>query len=357
MNNTDYIIIGQGLAGSLLSLKLMERGRKVMVYDLPSKNQSSSVAAGLYNPITGKRMVKTWKADLLWKEMEMFYTQFEKQQNCKLLYDLPQFRPFLSKEELHSYANGDAEDLFGPFLDQVATSHSSSEINAPFGGIWVKKSGYVDIPMFLDKVRQHLILNNSYSETLVEMNELKSESSTISIQGSSNVKVILADGWTSSKGPFFNWIPFQPVKGEVLIADNSIKLNHLVNRGVFILPHHSGILKIGSTYENRFQNHAPSEEGYKQLIEKVKMIFKGPIRVQNHIAGIRPAIRDRKPVLGRHPFYENLFTFNGLGAKGVTLGPYFADQMVEFIENQVPIDPEVSLERFYSLYLKQEKAR
>ena len=53
----DYLIIGQGLAGSLLAWELIQRRCSVVVVDNGNEN-ASQIAAGLINPITGMRFVK-----------------------------------------------------------------------------------------------------------------------------------------------------------------------------------------------------------------------------------------------------------------------------------------------------------
>ena len=58
--NYDFIIIGQGIAGSVLSWYLLERNLKFLVVNDPKKNSSSTAALGVYNPITGKKFVETW---------------------------------------------------------------------------------------------------------------------------------------------------------------------------------------------------------------------------------------------------------------------------------------------------------
>ena len=59
----DYIIVGQGLAGTHLGFELESRGKSIRIIDNNFKNSSSKVAGGMFNPITGRNMVKTWKAD------------------------------------------------------------------------------------------------------------------------------------------------------------------------------------------------------------------------------------------------------------------------------------------------------
>jgi len=85
----DYLLIGQGLAGTVLSQRLIRAGKKVRIIDNAKANRSSRVAAGLYNPITGKRLVKTWNADKLFPEIAPFYLGMEEEVGKKFLYQKP----------------------------------------------------------------------------------------------------------------------------------------------------------------------------------------------------------------------------------------------------------------------------
>jgi glycine/D-amino acid oxidase-like deaminating enzyme len=55
----DFLIIGQGLAGSLLVRSLRSRGCRVAVVDDRWQSAASQVAAGLMTPLTGRRFTLT----------------------------------------------------------------------------------------------------------------------------------------------------------------------------------------------------------------------------------------------------------------------------------------------------------
>ena len=48
----------------------------------------------------------------------------------------------------------------------------------------------------------------------------------------------------------------------------------------------------------------------------------------------------------RHKTYKNIYILNGLGTRGVMIGPYIANQLFNFIENEVPLEKEVDINRF-----------
>jgi 2-polyprenyl-6-methoxyphenol hydroxylase-like FAD-dependent oxidoreductase len=59
----DFIIVGQGAAGTFLSWYLLKEGFDIIVIDQVDKKAASYTAAGMINPVTGRRIVKSWMID------------------------------------------------------------------------------------------------------------------------------------------------------------------------------------------------------------------------------------------------------------------------------------------------------
>jgi len=68
--------------------------------------------------------------------------------------------------------------------------------------------------------------------------------------------------------------------------------------------------------------------------------------VIEHVAGIRPTVKDRRPLVGRHPEYSNIYVLNGLGTRGVMIAPYVAQELYNYIQHDIPLDPEIDIKRF-----------
>ena len=75
-----------------------------------------------------------------------------------------------------------------------------------------------------------------------------------------------------------------------------------------------------------------------------------PYEVIGQEWGLRPTTPDRRPILGQHPENPGVWTLNGLGTKGVSLAPYFADVLIRSMENGEALNKEVDIERYKSLY-------
>jgi glycine/D-amino acid oxidase-like deaminating enzyme len=63
--------------------------------------------------------------------------------------------------------------------------------------------------------------------------------------------------------------------------------------------------------------------------------------------GIRPTVLDRRPILGEHQHYKNIYLFNGLGTKGYLMAPTLSRELSECMLEGTPLDKEISIERFY----------
>jgi len=167
-------------------------------------------------------------------------------------------------------------------------------------------------------------------------------------------KVIFCEGPLGNQSnPYFSWLPYNPVKGQLLeIELDDYPIRNIVNQGIFILPYRENACRVGATYTWHDLDWQTTEDGKQFLEEKLKALLTVPYRIVNQWAGIRPATRDRRPLIGLHPEHPAVGIFNGLGAKGVSLAPYFADEFAAFLGGGKDLDPEVNISRCFSLYYR-----
>ena len=347
----DFLIVGHGLAGACLAFELRARGQKVAVLDMPTENHSSRVAAGLYNPVTGRKMVKTWKADKLFPALSEFYLRIEKEFGVKILYEVPIYRPFFSIEEQNEWMGKLADEGYNSIIEKVSTKPEfGTSMNDPFGGIWLKNCGYLDIPAFLEASRNSLAKEGCYFEEKFSEEKLVL-GKTGKYKNFVFKKLIFANGLGAQNNEYFSWLPFHHLKGEILDLETSLPDAEVVyNRGVFIFKNAQKEIRCGSTYEWREVNLEPTERGKQEILEKLNNIFNNPVTVINQRVGIRPSTKDRRPLIGMHPEIKLLGIFNGLGTKGVSLAPYFTVQFCKHLMDGVNLDKEVDINRYFSIY-------
>ena len=219
-------------------------------------------------------------------------------------------------------------------------------IDSPLGGWETKQAAHVDLPKLLEAYKRFLIKKGIYQEKALFYEDLQFEHEKVYWKEIVADKLIFCEGIASIQNPFFNWLPFKAVKGEIL--DVEIKGNHLeniINQGIFILANQSDSFRVGATYHYQSLDAQITEEGRQELSQKLDKMLKLPYRITGQKGGIRPATRDRRPFIGLHPDYKQLGIFGGMGAKGVSLCPYYANHFYEHIELGKPLDKEVNIMR------------
>jgi len=341
------LIIGQGIAGTMLAHHLMKAGQNVVALDEMGLTMSSRVAAGLYNPVTGKRMIKTWLADELFPYALKVYHELEEELDINVIQDRNVYKPYRDVAEQNDLLAKSSDKRFNGYLNTDFDSTSfSGLVDDDFGGTEVLQAGNIELNPLLNAFRKKLMQNDSLIEEAFDEKLLNGTN----YKGVDYQKVILCQGADAMNNDLFNWLPFSPTKGEILeVTIDNFPNTHIVSKGFFILPKTENRFVVGSTYELKIDGGV-TEKGLNQLKNKLDGLLKVPYEVVKHKFGIRPTVRDRRPFVGVHPERKNVYIFNGFGTKGVTLSPYFANEFVNYLLNGDTINKEANIERYYSLY-------
>ncbi len=347
----DYLIIGQGLAGSILSYKLIKHGCKIVVIDKDEMPASSKIAAGIFNPITGRKMVKTWNADKLFPELSRFYPEIELFLNSSFYHPMPIYRPFLNPEEQNDWMGKSLDEGFRKYIKGNYTQPRNGEVVFDdYGGLELNFGGYVDINTLLTSFRNFLVEKNLLLDEAFEEEKLIFKTSGIQYRDFTAKCVIYCDGPTGAETKAFSWLPYRRVKGELLIIKLPVQFDAIINRGVFVLPIGEYLYKVGSTYDWKDMSWNTTKLAANQIEDKLKKLLKCDFEIIDHIAGIRPATLDRKPFLGHHPTNKRQLVFNGFGTKGVSLMPYFGEKLCQFLIQGTKLPEEANISRYFSLY-------
>jgi glycine/D-amino acid oxidase-like deaminating enzyme len=350
----DYIIIGQGLAGSALAVQLMKRGKRILVVDQPANNRASSVAAGLFNPITGRRPVKTWMADSLFPYLFQFYRSVEEMSQRKFFFPTPIYRPFLNTEEQNEWMALSADEAYAKFIADVYTKATFAHWKDDRGGLMLKQGGYIDTVAYMEAVRTLIQRDHIFIEEEVNDDEITVAQGLVRFREFEAAAIVFCRG--THRCPWFAWLPIRPLKGETLTVESSYEEELIVNRGVYIIPgSQKGKWRVGATYNPSDSDPVITSAGRQELQDKLDDLVRFPVNIVDQEWGMRPTTPDRRPMLGRHPVQPGVFLFNGLGTKGVSLAPYWSDALVGWMENEHPLNKEVDIERYKLLYWTSPK--
>lgn len=351
----DYIIVGQGLAGSAVALQLINHGKKILVIDKPEANTASLIAAGLFNPVTGYKMSKTWMADTLFPYLHTFYREAELLTGKKFFHPLFLYRPFLSVEEQNEWMGKSTATGFADYIEKVITTATIDGVNDNFGGLLLKQCGYLDTRIYIAAIRDYVQQTGFFLAELFDENELHVIDDGVRYKNFSADKIIFCQGEQVISNKLFSWLPVTALKGETLNIRANVSQELIINRGVYIVPSGLGEFRVGATYNTKDHERGNTVEGRIVLTEKLKELvnFSFDIIAQNW--GMRPTTPDRRPIIGSHPIHPSVFIFNGLGTKGVSLAPYFSNNFLHWLEGIADLNKDVDVNRYKSLYSKITK--
>jgi glycine/D-amino acid oxidase-like deaminating enzyme len=356
-SKNNYLIVGQGLAGSVLAWLLDQRGCAVTIINNSQSPSASKVSSGIFNPFAGKRLVKTWLVEDIFPFADSFYKNIENEFSTKLLHYQNIYRPFVSLQEQNSFLAQTAEPAIAKYVSTDFNSQKYDRcIKNPHGGIEFTPAGWVNTLSLLENIEGYFRKKIQYIDEQFQYQNIDFEEDSVFYNNKSYKKILFCEGFEARQNLFFDWLPFNPVKGEILnVQIEDYPITEIVNQGVWILPiDGTGNCRIGATYSwDKFDNET-TIESQTELQQKVSNYLKKPYIIQSQQAGVRPATDDRRPFLGLHPVHKQLGIFNGLGTKGVTLAPFFADQFINFLELNKKIDPLVNIERCFSLYFRNK---
>ena len=345
LRKIDYLIVGQGLAGTALAVRLYQEGKKILVIDESIGNTSSKKAGGLYNPITGRLMSKTWLADDIFPLISPLYEELERLFGSKFHYPTEIYRPFHSLEELNDWEGKAADPEYVPYIQCVhRTSIGLGNFQDPYGGLSLKNCGYVDLPELISSAKKWMEALGIYRQEVFIEKNMEIGGDCIRYGDIEAGKIVYCQGPKAADSTYWNYLPFKPVKGEILELKMDLKSDRILNRGVFILPKSSNY-RVGSNYDHRTLDFEPSDAARAEILGKMEKVFTGDYEVINQSAGVRPATFDRRPFIGTHPAYSNVDIFNGFGTKGVSLVPFFVTQYVNYLLRGGQLAPEADIKR------------
>jgi len=317
MVKADTLIIGGGLAGCVAAWHEVLHGRTAVLVDHAELSNCSRVAGGLVNPVTGKRFVLDPRFKTHWKESLAFYRRVEACLGEELFHPCPQWRIFQTEEERETWIqrarSGEMDEWAGPVLDESAFPR---QMRAPFGGVEISGGGRLDIPAFIRRTKARV----PWVDAVVDDAQILYRSDAVRFQQITARRAVLCRGYRETYS-LFDPPETQFAKGEILLLDiPDFPSDHIVNKGLWLIPLGNGRWKAGATYEWNEISEEPTPAGKSLLLARLENTIRSTVRVVDQLAGVRPALRQREPIVRRHPDFP-LGVLNGLGSKGALLSP------------------------------------
>ena len=348
--NIDFLIIGQGLAGSLLAWELIQRDCKVVIIDNGREN-ASQVAAGLINPITGMRFVKSTDIDKLLPTAKQSYSRLADFFQQTFYIEKPMLRLFRSdKEYIHCIKKLDNPD-YQDYLSAITPPEQAIDnLATPRGFLQQKQTGYLLTRPLLSCLKDFFIARGCYRLADFDYRDIQLHSA-LRWQDISPKQIIFCEGHHATNNCWFSWLPFQPVKGEILTLEHQTELpDKILNYGNWLIPLNSHHIRIGATFDRENLNTRPTKRGKNDLLNALKPISANLARATliTHQANIRPCTLDKQPFIGNHPQYPQLAIFNGFGAKGSLQIPWFSRHFIDALLDNTPLHS--AIQRHYATH-------
>jgi len=345
------IIVGGGLAGICLAHQLEQNKIPFRIID-EGINHSSIIAAGMISPMTFRRMIKTWKGDELIPSLLAFYPAIEEKIQKRFFFKRKLRRSFASEHERKLWMERLEDEEYKEYINPPESPETTPEhLKALFGNGFINTPGYVDTPKFMKGNHDYFLEKNLLEYASFDFEALDYKAKTY--KNEEYTHLIFCEGYRGEDNPFFSYLPFKNAKGEVLtIKSDYFKKDEILNKKCFVLPTEDGDFKLGATYSWGTKDTQPTPEGKKEILDNYETLSTASFEIIGHEGGIRPAVIDRRPLIGEHPTHKGLYIFNGLGAKGYMIAPHFAIEFVDFLNGKTEIDKEANIQRFYKKHFK-----
>lgn len=341
---TDYMIVGDGYAAMFFAHQLIKHKKKFLLFS-EGKTSASQVSAGIVNPVVLKKFTTFWKAKEQIQGLKHVLLEIQSYTGHYYLVEQPIHRIFHDEKERELWLKKTKNDELSSFLDKHF--YSLPIYNNTYHAGRVLHSARLDVSQFFEDMYDFLEKQKALKKEYFDYSCLNPEQKLYK-----DIKyetIVFAEGIGVKHNPYFKDIPIHPNKGHHIRVALSYVPNQeiTVKKKHFLFPQKDGKFYYGGTYDRQQSHHGVDEIAIAQLENGLKEFYPFPFDVIEEHFGFRPTVKDRRPIIGAHKMFPDLYVFNGLGARGVLNASYFSSILFEAIENKIPLPEEVTVDRFY----------
>lgn len=368
MQMYDYMLIGQGISGTMLSWFLQKAGKRVLVYDDGRPGTASRIASGIINPVSGRKFELAWLYETIYPLAVRTYRAMEAELGISCFHERDiwnvwpsaqmrdAFGIAASRHDEHSRTNtspDDADVVAGGrqdapaagmlYMQQPEVPRHEATLHQPFGA-GIVKGANVQLNTLLPAWRQRLhIRTERFNAAELEITE-----QGVRYQDVRATAVIFCEGVDSPSNPWFGKLKFLPNKGEALVIRAALHTRDIIKKGITLVPLEADTYWAGATFSWDYADAASTVEKRAEIAESLRQLLKVPYTVEAHLSAIRPSGPDRRPLVGMHPRFPQIGIFNGMGSKGCSLAPWAAEQFVRHLLESTPLPPEIDIKRYFN---------
>ena len=334
----DYIIVGQGISGSLLGYLLHQKNCRILILD--DGRSATKVAAGLISPVSGKRLTQTWGYEKMMPVAKTIYSDIQNKLGVSFFNPIPEYRFFQTETEFFKKRSQDPK--FMPYFGSPLNVLEQDNRFKKNEGVVINGSYQFDTAVFLDHITRFFLRHSLLQKTQVQYEDFMI-GNPISYKGIPTKTIIFCEGFSIKNNPFLPALDYRMAKGEVLtFQSNQLPRNVVINQGKWIIPTQDTGFKCGATYEWTSLKNFPTAVAYNEISHFLDhwVTEYQPIKIES---GVRSIVRDNRPIIGA--VSKGMYVMNGMGSKGLMLAPYYAMQLVHHMLYQKSIDKESDISR------------
>lgn len=338
VRSRHFRIVGDGMAGCLLALALLEQGCRITVHGAPLEGASTPIAPGIVNPLAGRKFRAPEHLESLLAALQRAVERVSRILGVKIWHPLPILRLFSDPEQPDRFLADARHDNRLAYVGRLTGPDEFPFVHNPYGGFLSTSSGWANLPLLQRSARSWLRDANALLEEPYRADPVRDRDAI----------VIFCEGWQVANNPYWSFIPHNPAKGEMLIVRFSEPLprDHIFNRSCWAQPIEDDLWRIGATYSWSAFNSNPSERAARDLQERLQHLTPLPFSIVDQVAGVRPIVEDYRPIIGPHPTVPNWFILNALGSKGTLQAPLAVEWLLAHLLDGEALPPAWSVKRF-----------
>jgi glycine oxidase len=337
------LVVGQGLAGCVLAWTLAQDGADVTVTDPLQRTAASAVAAGLINPVTGKRYAKSWNFEVFYPFAMQFYQNLERAAGQQIWFDYPIIRLLNSVIEQNEWSLRAGRPDYAGFADvQTHAGDWETLVQPGFAYGYIHRAARVNFPALRAFIHQWFTVQNRFLDAHVTADNAADYIPHYD-------HLIFCEGYCGQNNALFAQLPWLSAKGDVLmirIPDAPANMQSILKKQITIIPYGDGLFWAGANYYWEFDDTNPTPQGLEFNLSELRTMLHTEVEVVEHRAAVRPVLKDRRPVMGWSTEHSSVGIFNGMGSKGALLTPYWAAHFAQHILHGTALDSTVDIKRF-----------
>ena len=245
-----FIIVGQGIAGSLLAWFLEQANQPFFIIDNQHRTASSKIAAGIINPITGRRFVKSWMIDELMPLAKATYQAIGLRFNTELWEDYDIIRYFANNAEGNNWLSKTTWEGYDKYLKKDKNATHLNDYIFDEAGSGTVVGAKVDLGKVTHLLQQHFEEKGNLIAQEFDYKQLKFKSNRVIYKDITAGKIIFCEGFMAAQNPWFKKLPFQSAKGEVLLLKiPNLPRKDILKKHYFLVPLEDDLWWFGSNYE------------------------------------------------------------------------------------------------------------